>query len=164
MVAHGQDLSASGRWPCHHKAGNGEHARSPGRPEASAPRDPGLAGRDAQPELAWRYDPLLDGSRRRRRSVFETTGLPPRPLRLLCRPISLRSKSTAPDGPPLLFQLRNREHRVAQSWGPERIETGWWRGQVIGRDYYRIETVDGRRFWLFRRLRDGRWFLHGVFE
>jgi len=122
------------------------------------------SGRDAQPELAWRYDPLLDGSRRRRRSVFETTGLPPRPLRLLCRPISLRSKSTAPDGPPLLFQLRNREHRVAQSWGPERIETGWWRGQVIGRDYYRIETVDGRRFWLFRRLRDGRWFLHGVFE
>ena len=47
---------------------------------------------------------------------------------------------------------------------PERIQTGWWRGRTVGRDYYRVETACGRRFWLFRRLRDGRWFLHGAFE
>ena len=35
---------------------------------------------------------------------------------------------------------------------------------MIARDYYRIETVTGQRFWLFRRLDDGRWFLHRVFE
>ena len=27
-----------------------------------------------------------------------------------------------------------------------------------------IETTTGHRYWLFRRLRDGRWFLHGTFE
>jgi protein ImuB len=52
----------------------------------------------------------------------------------------------------------------AQTWGPERIETGWWRGQAVGRDYYRVETTDGRRFWIFRNLEDNRWFLHGVFD
>jgi hypothetical protein len=26
-----------------------------------------------------------------------------------------------------------------------------------------VETDSGERFWLFRRLRDGSWFLHGMF-
>jgi protein ImuB len=60
--------------------------------------------------------------------------------------------------------LRGQEHRIDQVWGPERIETGWWRGPMVARDYYRVETALGRRFWLFRRLADGRWFLHGPFE
>ena len=33
-----------------------------------------------------------------------------------------------------------------------------------GRDYYRVETAGGQRFWLFRRLDDARWFLQGTFE
>ncbi len=90
--------------------------------------------------------------------------LPPRPLRLLPRPLPLAAASIAPDGPPLRFQLDGCEHEVARSWGPERIETGWWRGRPIGRDYFRVETASGSRFWLFRRLRDGKWFLHGLFE
>ena len=49
-------------------------------------------------------------------------------------------------------------------WGPERIQTGWWRGQSALRDYYRVETAEGQWFWLFRQLSDRRWFLHGVFE
>jgi protein ImuB len=69
-----------------------------------------------------------------------------------------------PDGPPLRFSARAREHRIAATWGPERIETGWWRGRPVGRDYYCVETQSGRRFWLFRRLRDDKWFLHGTFE
>jgi protein ImuB len=69
-----------------------------------------------------------------------------------------------PDGPPLKFSHSGGQHQVARTWGPERIETGWWRSQPVGRDYYRVETTTGRRFWLFRRLRDGRWFLHGTFE
>ena len=90
--------------------------------------------------------------------------LPPRPLRLLPRPLPAAVTSIAPDGPPLRFQLDGCEHAVAQSWGPERIETGWWRGRPMGRDYFRVETAAGSRFWLFRRLRDGKWFLHGLFE
>jgi protein ImuB len=52
---------------------------------------------------------------------------------------------------------------VARHWGPERIETGWWRGPSVRRDYYRIETDEGRRFWLFRELTNRRWFLHGAY-
>jgi protein ImuB len=92
------------------------------------------------------------------------TALPPRPLRLLPRPLRLVIVSIAPDGPPLRFQLNGQEHAVARSWGPERIETGWWRGRAIGRDYFRVEIETGCRYWLFRRLRDGKWFLHGVFD
>jgi protein ImuB len=54
-------------------------------------------------------------------------------------------------------------HRIVQAYGPERIETAWWRGPTVRRDYYVVETDSGERFWLFRRLRDGSWFLHGMF-
>ena len=65
--------------------------------------------------------------------------------------------------PPLRFRLAGQVHRVVQFHGPERIETAWWRGPIVRRDYYVVETETGGRFWLFRRLKDGAWFLHGVF-
>ncbi len=47
---------------------------------------------------------------------------------------------------------------------PERIETGWWDGRDIERDYYEAVDVHGRRLWLFReRAAPHRWFLQGVF-
>lgn len=33
--------------------------------------------------------------------------------------------------------------------GPERIESGWWDGDDVRRDYYLIQTRDGRRAWAF---------------
>jgi protein ImuB len=119
---------------------------------------------EAQPELAWHYDSLVGVRRRRKRAVNSATDLPPRPLRMLRRPAALAVTAIAPAGPPLRFQFNGEEHAVARSWGPERIETGWWRGGPIGRDYFRVETAAAGRYWLFRRLRDGRWFLHGLFE
>ena len=119
---------------------------------------------EAQPELAWRGDPLVDGSRRRRLRRQAPAELPSRPLRLLRRPVGLGVTSIVPDGPPVRFQFGGRGHRITNSWGPERIETGWWRNRTVGRDYYQVETASGCRYWLFRRLRDGRWFLHGMFE
>ncbi len=48
--------------------------------------------------------------------------------------------------------------------GPERIETGWWDGHDVRRDYYVALTRAGVRLWLFRERPPGRgWFLHGVF-
>lgn len=89
-----------------------------------------------------------------------------RPLRLLAAPLPLDATSVVPDGPPLRFRFQGQEQQIVKTWGPERIETGWWRNQAVGirRDYYRVETSSGSRFWLFRRLSDGRWFLHGEFE
>ena len=72
--------------------------------------------------------------------------------------------SIVPEGPPLRFRWRQEEHTIRWSWGPERIETGWWREQHVRRDYYRVETAAGSWFWLFRRREDGHWFVHGVFE
>jgi protein ImuB len=152
--------------------------------------------RDAQPELACQYEPLVQGSRSgKARRVLGGRGLgehtlggrgrakrapgtldpggplrgtpatlPPRPLRLLPRPVPLAAVSIMPDGPPLQFPFHGRPHRIAHTWGPERIETGWWRGRPVRRDYYRVETTTGRRYWLFRDLDDGKWFLHGTFE
>ena len=119
---------------------------------------------EAQPELSWHDDPLVERRRRRATKKGLPAELPPRPLRLLPRPLALAATSIAPDGPPLGFHFAGQKHQIAESWGPERIETGWWRGQLVGRDYFRVETAAGNRFWLFRRLRDGKWFLHGTFE
>jgi len=137
---------------------------------------------DAQPELAWCYDPMVGRScrqaaRANRRSARSRkqgrrpspAALPPRPLRLRRRPVALAATSIGPDrfgqeGCPVRFHFQGREHRVGRCWGPERIETGWWRGRAVGRDYYRVETTTGRHYWLFRRLRDGKWFLQGAFE
>jgi protein ImuB len=46
----------------------------------------------------------------------------------------------------------------------ERIETGWWDGDDIGRDYYTVFDIYGIQLWVFReRAEPHRWFLHGVF-
>jgi protein ImuB len=46
----------------------------------------------------------------------------------------------------------------------ERIETGWWDGGDIARDYYTAIDLHGVRLWIFReRAAPHRWFLHGVF-
>jgi protein ImuB len=82
---------------------------------------------------------------------------------LLRRPAPLETSSVIPNGPPIPFRRGGRRHVVARHWGPERLETGWWRGQSAWRDYYRVETTEGHRYWLFRRRRDGKWFLHGIF-
>jgi len=127
---------------------------------------------EAQPELAYRYEPLLlvrsagfsPSPRKHGLKPALQTQLPPRPLRLLPQPIAVSVVSVLPDGPPFRFCWQGRDQRIVQSWGPERIETGWWHGRPVGRDYYRVETAGGSRFWLFRRLYDGRWFVHGTFE
>jgi protein ImuB len=47
---------------------------------------------------------------------------------------------------------------------PERIETGWWDGGEIARDYYTAVDIHGVHLWIFReRAAPHDWFLHGVF-
>ncbi|MFW6170424.1 MAG: hypothetical protein ACODAD_08040, partial [Planctomycetota bacterium] len=86
-----------------------------------------------------------------------------RPLHLRSPPLALAVVAIAPDGPPSRLLFGNRSYRVARYWGPERIETGWWRGRMVCRDYYRVETGSGHWLWVFRQLTDGNWFLHGTF-
>jgi protein ImuB len=84
-------------------------------------------------------------------------------MRLRRRPLEI-VVDDAVDGEPVCFRLGGRRYRVRNIVGPERLETAWWRGPSVRRDYFRAELEDGRRWWLFRRLDDGRWFLHGEFD
>ena len=47
--------------------------------------------------------------------------------------------------------------------GPERIESGWWDGGDVRRDYYLVETRTGQRGWAFRSTDGGPLLLHGWF-
>jgi protein ImuB len=71
--------------------------------------------------------------------------------------------SIVPEGPPVRFEWKNASHVVARWWGPERIETGWWRGRDVRRDYYLVETTTGAQFWLFRAREQQTWFVHGTY-
>ena len=95
---------------------------------------------------------------------------PRRPLRLLEKPEEISVPlSEIPDGPPKFFRWRQCRHDVARAEGPERIAMEWWRSAGLTRDYFRVETREGQRFWLYR---DGlyaqnylapRWDLQGIF-
>lgn len=104
-------------------------------------------------------------------------GEPPlRPLFLFDPPQPVEVIAEVPDGPPHRFRWRRKLHEVRLYEGPERIAAEWWRhrpGEPPGRhgltrDYYRLEDVRGRRYWLFRHglyseRSDPRWYLHGLF-
>lgn len=96
---------------------------------------------------------------------------PTRPIRLYARPEPIEAIAEVPDGPPVRFRWRRVLHEVAYAEGPERIAMEWWRddrGQLLTRDYFRVESRQGLRVWLFREGLFGSrqqpsWFLHGVF-
>jgi protein ImuB len=45
--------------------------------------------------------------------------------------------------------------------GPERIESGWWDGEDVARDYFVARTAAGALAWIYRASEG--WFLHGLF-
>ena len=78
----------------------------------------------------------------------------PRPLSVVETP-SVASPESCPFSPetcPGRFRLEGKLYRVVRCWGPERIETGWWRGRPVRRDYYRVLTDRGECWWAFRDL------------
>jgi protein ImuB len=117
---------------------------------------------DPIPEYAFAWTPATEGPLSP--PQLNQTYLPiDRPTCLFSHPISVQVVAVIPDGPPAILFWRGLRYDLMHHAGPERIESGWWRGQTVCRDYYRVETTEGRRFWLFRQLQDQRWFLHGEF-
>lgn len=86
-----------------------------------------------------------------------------RPLRLF--PPELISG--AEKNPPDAFCWRRIRFSVATAIGPERICPEWWlddpnwRSGV--RDYWRVETREGRRLWMFFTPQSPAWFVQGEF-
>lgn len=117
---------------------------------------------DSIPELSYCRSPIA------RRELFPETHqhalrLYDRPLTFYHEPVALEITSYNSQGLPETLRAEHSHWSVARLWGPERIESGWWRGPSVRRDYYRAELADGRRYWLFQRINDRRWFLHGAF-
>ena len=119
-----------------------------------------------RPEAAWRVSEPVPSTtlNRGKRGTFsispdsprtgiENVPIPQRPLWLLAEPQLLEG------GEHPCF-----EGTLELEEGPERIESGWWDGHDIRRDYYVARNPAGVRLWVFRdRQSAGRWFLHGVF-
>lgn len=86
-----------------------------------------------------------------------------RPAWLLDAPRPLEARKAQGGG----IYFRNPDDRSFSLFslaGPERIESGWWDGGDIARDYYLACASDGERYWVFRERRGERgWFLHGIF-
>jgi protein ImuB len=104
-----------------------------------------------RPEAAQAESGVAPGGRGQPAKVPD--GTCPRPVWLLAEPQPL-----AGDEQPRYEGLLEIEE------GPERIESGWWDGRDVRRDYYVARTPAGVRVWIFRERRTPRgWFLHGVF-
>ena len=87
-----------------------------------------------------------------------------RPIQLLSMPLPLTTSPPSSQDLPHTFQLGHQPSRkVHQARGPERIETGWWEGDSIQRDYYRIELDHGDWWWVYLDRRNHTWYLHGYF-
>ena len=91
-----------------------------------------------RPELAWRA--TAPGTKAA--AFIEPPG--PRPLWLLETPRALS------------------EGEFTLLAGPERIESGWWDGNEVRRDYYIARSGDGSLAWVYRGI-DG-WYQHGIFS
>lgn len=90
---------------------------------------------DHRPEQAWCF--------------AHPTDLPPTRAPFPERPLWLLTPVPLKDLPQLLGT-------------PERIEGGWWQNADTTRDYYLARSPEGARWWLYRDLRSGLWYLQGL--
>ncbi|HET7833420.1 MAG TPA: DNA polymerase Y family protein [Gallionella sp.] len=56
-----------------------------------------------------------------------------------------------------------RDGRQVVTGNAERIESGWWDGREVARDYYVAEDRNGARLWVYCDRVSGEWFVHGLF-
>ncbi len=104
---------------------------------------------DHRPERAWQAG-VHD-----RKHAPQNPLAKPRPLLLLAEPKALITMSGVP-------QLQGSLTLLA---GGERIETGWWDGFPIARDYYVARNRQQEVCWIFCDYRQERkWYLHGYFS
>jgi len=108
-----------------------------------------------RPEAAWRRVHelrLKPAVRAGARAEGMRVGEMPRPVWLLDEPVLLAAN---------LQQLCRGGSILEQ--GPERIESGWWDGKDVTRDYYIARQARGARWWVFQQRQTQCWYLHGMF-
>ena len=105
-----------------------------------------------RPEYASPAREIAADAKAARTTTTGTSGL--RPFWLLPAPRPLEEIDAVPHhGGPLRLLA-----------GPERIESGWWDGSDVARDYFVAQAPDRSLVWVYRERRaPGGWFLHGLF-
>jgi protein ImuB len=167
-----------------------------------------------RPEAAWRRVHELSLASARRMGEKMTDRGPgddmPRPVWLLDAPLALsepgmqechqcggrtpkptpagRPQGEGQDGPSQCGgRMGARQCGLVLEQGPERIESGWWDGRGVARDYYVARQrgggtpeptpagrpqgegqdgpsqIHGAKLWVFQERQSKRWYLHGVF-
>ena len=104
-----------------------------------------------RPEAAWRRIHELHLAATLATTAERPHDAMPRPLWLLDEPLLLSRQEALQQGAWILEQ------------GPERIESGWWDGKGVARDYYCARQIHGAKLWIFQDRHTKCWYLHGVF-
>lgn len=112
-----------------------------------------------RPERAWRH--WVD------RPVTATkagSACPPhgRPLWLLPKPCKSSKRGQSP------FSEKGSDPISEKGSDPifsdaEQIESGWWDGQDVRREYHVVIGEAGQKLWLYRDCLTEEWYLHGIF-
>jgi len=108
---------------------------------------------DHRPEVANQWQ---TSSQAQQKIGAETgTRFAERPFWLLEQPLALTLRGHRPFYGSALHLLS----------GPERIEAGWWDGDLAMRDYFVAQGEEGAYYWIYRErdIDQARWFLHGLF-
>ncbi|MEO6080342.1 MAG: hypothetical protein ABIQ86_11250 [Steroidobacteraceae bacterium] len=94
-------------------------------------------------------------------TVAPDAAAPRRPLGMLAQPLPIDAVC---DVAGRVRQLLHAGRELELVSGPERIESGWWDGGDVARDYYIARAADGAQWWIFRECgAPRRWFVHGCF-
>ncbi|KUP93362.1 DNA polymerase IV [Tritonibacter horizontis] len=87
----------------------------------------------------------------------------PRPITLF-PPEPIMAKGAEP---PARFRWRRMSFSTGRAVGPERIAPEWWFENPAWasglRDYWKVDTREGRRLWLFYTPQSPGWYVHGEF-
>jgi protein ImuB len=140
--------------------------------------------RDPLPEHSYSWRPLTgyrkDGIKQQtkrkiprspHRNFAEDQGVEPsvgdvwrRPIRFYSPAKKLHVVQNNDKGKPTVIVHQGIQDRIVSMLGPERIESGWWKGAMHQRDYYRTELASGVWLWLYLDRRASTWYLHGEFD
>jgi protein ImuB len=127
-------------------------------------------------EVRWSTACARVSARTRCIAWCRTRSIAPSSRCAVCRQSAKSAKLPAlPDAPRPVWLLHEpqplghfmQSHPWVLRDGPERIESGWWDGGDVRRDYFVADTPYGATAWIYRDHRyaidDGEWFLHGLF-